>query len=279
MKVLLGTLAAAIALSASAQTNQGAEADETARVCVKGDRVSLRAAPSVNGDLLDRAMRGDELAYYAESNGWYGVQAPKSLDVWISAEFLQGNTVIPPKLNVRSGPSQNYPVVAVVSEGDVLEVRDHFNGWVKVAPPTPCTIWISADFSELINPPAPEKTPEATTPEITPVAEQEKPAIEKPVEKEEALPALMLVLDETREQKVYVELPGVLRRANPGLYKLVLVVDGWEEPICLVRGRTSQLESYLGRTIMIKGLRYWVKDVDLPVVQPEKIILDPIIAE
>ena len=30
-------------------------------------------------------------------------------------------------------------------------------------------------------------------------------------------------------------IPGVLRRANPGLYKLVLITDDLEEPVCLVR--------------------------------------------
>ena len=49
--------------------------------------------------------------------------------------------------------------------------------------------------------------------------------------------------------------------------------------ICLVRGRESQLERMLNRSLLIEGKTYWVKDVDLPVIQPDKIHLDPIIAE
>lgn len=71
----------------------------------------------------------------------------------------------------------------------------------------------------------------------------------------------------------------MLRRANPGLYKLVLIAGEIEEPICLVRGRESQLEKMLNRSLLIEGKIYWVKDVDLPVIQPDKINLDPIIVD
>jgi hypothetical protein len=99
------------------------------------------------------------------------------------------------------------------------------------------------------------------------------------IPEQEQLPPLMLVLDKTREQGVYVEIPGILRRANPGLYKLVLAQDGMEEPICLVRGSEAQMERYLNRSMLVKGKRYWAKDVELPVVQPERIHLDPIISD
>jgi SH3-like domain-containing protein len=282
MRILV--LFTVLASMASAQTNETDVANTNAarKVRVTGDRVSLRAAPDLDGYVLDRAMRGDELVYLAETNGWTAVVPPETLDFWVAAEYVQDGVVQPELLNVRSGPSLNYAKVGELAGGDKVALRGEFNSWLKIAPPAGSRVWISGDYVEYIAPPEPVKEPDpplaanpesGTPPDTAPVNDQEI------VPKQEELPPLMLVLDKTRQQGVEVEIPGVLRRANPGLYQLVLVADGYEEPICLVRGQEAQMERYLNRTMLIKGKRYWAKDVDLPVVQPELIHLDPLLVE
>lgn len=262
MKLLI--ILAAFALTVNAQTN------DVVKVKVTGDRVSLRATPSMDGELLDRAMRGEEMVYFEKTNGWVAVQAPESLDFWVASEFIQNGIVQPEKLNIRSGPSLNYHVVAIVNQGSSLALRGEFNKWLKVAPPVGSRVWISEDYVEIIEPPKPEPV---VVPEPEPVV------VEKVEEPKEELPVLMLVLDKSKLQGKKDKILGVLRRANPGLYKLVFISGNIEEPICLVRGRESQLEKMLNRSLQIEGKIYWVKDIDLPVIQPEKINLNPIIAE
>lgn len=277
--MLLAVIATVVAHAEEAAVSQ---TNEARKVRVTGDRVSLRAEPKLEGYLLDRAMRGEELIYLGETNGWVGVQAPESLDYWVAGEYVQNGIVQPEKLNVRAGPSLNYAKVGELSEGDTVALRGEFNNWLKIVPPVGSCLWISEDYVEYLQPSAPEPVVEPTPePELV---EESSPRPEPVPEVEvvpdrDQLPPLMLVLDKTRKQGVYVEIPGVLRRANPGLYKLVLVDDGFEEPICLIRGRKSQMERYLNRSMLIKGKRYWAKDIDLPVVQPEKIHLDPIIVD
>jgi uncharacterized protein YraI len=269
MKFYLFAFSFVLCLSATAQTN------EVVKAKVTGDRVSLRSGPDVNSELLDRAMKGEELVFLGETNGWLAVQAPESLDFWVSGEYVQNGVVQPAKLNVRSGPSPNYSVVCVVSKGDSLALRGEFNEWLKIAPPAGSRVWISGDYAEVIEPPKPE-------PEPVVVAEPEpepEPVAVAPKLSEEELQPLILVLDKTKKQGVYDEIPGVLRRANPGLYKLVLIVGDLEEPICLVRGQEAQMESYLNRAMLIKGKKYWAKDVDIPILQPIKIHLDPILKD
>ena len=263
-----------------------AQTNDFLKIRVTGDRVSLRAKPDLNGDLLDRAMRGEEMAYFEKTNGWVAVQAPDSLDFWVAAEYVQNGVIQPEKLNVRSGPSRNYSVVAVLSKGDAVSLRGEFNDWLKIAPPQGSRVWISEDFVEFIEPPKPppmiEAIPEpelvvvpAPDPEVESLSEPEP--IAEPGE--ETLPPLILVMEKSKPQGKYDEIPGVLRRANPGLYKLVLIADGFEEPICLVRGKESQMERYLNRSMLLKGKVYWAKDIDLPIIQPEKIHLDPILSD
>jgi len=274
MKLCLLTLFSAICFSVSAQTN------EAVKVKVTGDRVSLRAKPDVNSELLDRAMHGEELLFLGQTNGWVAVQAPEILDFWVAGEYVQNGIVIPEKLNVRSGPSQNYSVVCVLAKGDSIALRGEFNDWIKIAPPSGSQLWISEDYVERVEPPKPEPViapePEPAPVVVVPKPEPEPVMVGPKLTKEELTP-LMLVLDKNKEQGVYDEIPGVLRRANPGLYKLVLIVGDLEEPICLVRGKETQMEQYLNRSMLIKGKKYWAVDVDIPVLQPIKIHLDPLL--
>jgi len=273
MRTCLITLFTAACFSVVAQTN------EVTKVRVTGDRVSLRAKPDINAELLDQAMRGEVLVFLGKTNGWVAVEAPGSMDFWVAGQYVQNGTVQPEKLNVRSGPSQNYSVVCVVNKGDALSLRGEFKEWLKIAPPAGSRAWISEDYTELIEPPRPVPDPEPVVvvepePEPVPV-----PVVAEPKPVEEELNPLVLVLDKTKEQGTYDEIPGVLRRANPGLYKLVLIAGDIEEPICLVRGKKAQMESYLNRAMLIKGTKFWAKDVDLPILQPIKIHLDPILKD
>ena len=278
MRILMLLFAAVV--TTQAQTN------EVLKIRVTGDRVSLRAKPDLNGDLLDRAMRGEEMVYFEKTNGWVAVQAPESLDFWVAGEYVQNGIIEPEKLNVRSGPSLNYSVVAVLNKGDVVSLRGEFNNWLKIAPPQGSRVWISEDFVEFIEPPKPEPVIEIIPePELV-IEPAPEPQVESGTEPEptvenegEKLPPLILVMDKSKPQGKYEEIPGVLRRANPGLYKLVLIADGFEEPICLVRGKESQMERYLNRSMLLKGKMYWAKDIDLPIIQPDKIHLDPIISD
>ncbi len=281
MKLLM--LLLSMATVAVAQTNVSTmiETNEAMKVCVTGDRVSLRAKP-VDGYVLDSAMRGEELVYFEKTNGWVAVQAPASLDFWVAGEYVQNGIIEPAKLNVRAGPSLNYAVVGVLNKGDAVAVRGEFNNWLKIAPPADSRVWISEKYVEAIQPPTPEPQDEAT---IEPEVVEEDEATPEPASEtemtadQEQLPPLMLVLDKDRKQGVYVEIPGVLRRANPGLFKLVLIDSGFEEPICLVQGNEPQLERYLNHVLLIKGKKYWAKDVELPILQPEVIRPDPILSE
>ncbi|VGO21477.1 SH3 domain-containing protein [Pontiella sulfatireligans] len=270
MKLMLTILLAATALSISAETN------ELAKVRVTGDRVNLRTKPDLNSESLEPAMRGEELVFLGATNGWVAVQPPDYLYGWVATNYLKEGVVTPKKLNVRAGPSLNYTVLSVVKRGDELAVNGEFSGWFKVAVPVGSRVWISEDYVEPVEPPPPVSAPVVEPepePELEPVAVEPEP---EPVEE---LPPLLLVQDKSRIQGVKEEIPGILRRANPGLYKLVLISGGIEEPICLVRGREKQMESHLNRSLLIKGRVYWAKDVDLPVIIPEVIHLDPIVQE
>ena len=40
-----------------------------------------------------------------------------------------------------------------------------------------------------------------------------------------------------------------------------------------------QMERYLNRAMLIKGKKYWAKNVDIPIIKTETIHLDPILID
>jgi len=306
-------------------------ADLPERVKVTGDRVSLRARPNLNAELLDRAMSGDELVCLAVTNGWVAVKPPETISLWVAGEYVSNSVVTVPKLRVRAGPSENYSITGIIRKGDKVKLRGEFGRWLKIAPPTGTRVWISEQFVEPVASSKPDVSEGTRAPKPNPVAlaeaekkkaEEEKRKVleekerlareiqalkdrlkREEMEKKQALiqaekarktemseekeipqaprgtKPLVLKLDKSKPQNVYEEIPGVLQRANPGLYQLVLISGDIAEPICLVRGEKKQMESLLNRSLLIKGYVNWIEGVDLPVIRPVKIVIDPILED
>ena len=238
-----------------------------ADVRVTGDRVSLRAAPSLEAGVLDRAMRGDVFKELGRSNEWVAVEAPEYVDAWVSESYLTNGVVIPNRLNVRSGPNRNYAVMTVVEEGAKLEELDRFHSWVKVVPPKGSRVWIHVDYTESV----PSEVGELV--EEPGVIASEAVVFD---EVELVLPVLPLELDTQQDQGLEQTFVGRLDRANPGLYQLLSSDD---QVLCLVRGRVEQLETLVDRWVGIEGLVYIIKASELPVLQPQRIVMDPLVMD
>lgn len=219
-----------------------AHASEVTKVLVIGDRVSVRTLPSVDGKLIDRATLGSEWTYIDKTDGWVGVQAPDSLDYWVYGESVKENTVQTDTLYVRSSPQRLKSThVCAIEKGDTITIRDEANGWLKIAPPASCQLWISANYVEIIN--------QATDNTIP------------------LLASLSLVADDTKTQGIDENVSGILRRNTSGLYKLTKKHNGSEQTICLVSGEEVKMERFLNHVMTIKGKKYWAKEVLHPIVQ------------
>lgn len=273
-------------------------ADEPVQVRVTGDRVSLRAAPQINAVLLDRMMSGDLLELADNSNpDWVGVVPPKEVDCWVDNDYLKDGKVKPKKLNVRSGPSLNHSVVAVVERGTTLDVRGELAGWSRIAPPVGAVAWISRQFTEGVEAPAkpveivqvkPAAVPSPV--EVTPAPPVEKTIVDsnvtvvtQTVEQPEVNDVMVaaasafkipetLKPDPSKEQGVEETFSGVLMPTESPLCRLV-DASGTDITICYVRGNIEQMKEHVGKTLSIVGKTYWSLGLELPVVVPVQIKL------
>jgi uncharacterized protein YgiM (DUF1202 family) len=244
-------------------------------VKVTGDRVSLRAESDTNAVLLGKAMLGDELVLKDNSNpDWVGVQPPELINFWVSGEFVSNNVVLPEILNIRSGPSLSHSVVGSVVKGDSLNVRGEAGGWLKIAPTSNTTVWISRNYVE-----APQMVQVFVEPVEVAVAVQEiqtvvqltaEPTVQEIMTIASVSVQKKLTPDSAKEQGVEATYSGVLMPEDEMLYKLI--DDHFTDIIiCYVRGNAAQMKTFSGMKLKITGKAYWAEGKDLPVVVPVRI--------
>jgi len=154
--------------------NGGALANTQLTAKVKTDRVNLRARPDLQSETLGQVGAGAMLAVRGTRDGWVEVVPPDMIDFWVHKDFLDQDTVLVNKLNVRSGAGINYNVVGTFAKGDTVVRKGGFGEWVKVGPPSDASAWISADLVDVMNPalaiPPPRAAPRTVTLSETAVA-------------------------------------------------------------------------------------------------------------
>ena len=119
--------------------------DETATS--KQNNVNVRAQAHINSEVVFHLQKGDAVTVISEvtlphpkedePSRWVQIALPASTPVWISGKFIDTNgNVAPAKLNVRSGPGENYSVVGVLHKGDAVSVIHTKEGWTQIQAPT-----------------------------------------------------------------------------------------------------------------------------------------------
>ncbi|HPR83196.1 MAG TPA: SH3 domain-containing protein [Pontiellaceae bacterium] len=280
MKKILFSLFA-LTFAVYAQESATNTVQETVKVKMTGDRVSLRAAPETNAVLLGRAMLGDELTLRDNSNpDWVGVQPPDSVDLWVNSEFVISNTVVPELLNIRSGPSLSHGTVGTAHKGDILTVRSKIAQWLKIAPTSNTVIWVSRKYTAVPGNAfaGPDAVPAAVQETQTVVQAFSEPTVADVLIAASASSATnmpnKLKIDPAKPQGVTGTYYGILQPSDNMLYKLV--DDHFTDIIvCHVYGNKPQMLTFTGMKIEITGKAYWVEGKDLPVVIPARIRLMP----
>ena len=235
----------------------------TNNVVVTGDRVSIRLSPSLDGELLDRAMFGDHFSSLTKSNGWQGIIAPSYIPAWIHSNYVSNNIILAKKLNVRVGPNRNYGVLTVLSKGEEIIEIEKFNDWIKISPPSNSVVWISNDYlSNIVY-----HTDHDLEINHDSVSEELSEKVNFKGEDSEII-NLSFNLNADMEQGLFIELEGILSPSKYGIYKLI---NENNEDICFVRGRKYQLESLVNKRLLLSGKKYFIDDLELPILQPNNI--------
>lgn len=115
-------------------------------VSVKGDNVNVRTGAGTNYEVSMELFKGYPLKVVTTQGDWLKIVDYENDSGWIHKSLVtDGNTVIVngnKNVNMRTDPSTNSQVVALVDRGVVLTRLDTKGKWVKLKHSTGLIGWI-----------------------------------------------------------------------------------------------------------------------------------------
>jgi len=127
-----------------------------AEVAVKN--LNVRGQAGLKGEFLSHLKKGDSVMVLSQINldkhkagepaQWAKIALPASTHVWVRAQFIDATnkTVLPKKLNLRAGPSENYSVLGVIARGDSVSEIVTKGDWTQIEPPANAYAFVAAMY-------------------------------------------------------------------------------------------------------------------------------------
>jgi len=83
-----------------------------------------------------------------EPSAWAKIALPPKAHVWVHRMFINPATqaVLPRRLNLRSGPGENYSVIGLLKRGDVVKAITTKEDWVEIEPPADAYAFVAAQY-------------------------------------------------------------------------------------------------------------------------------------
>ncbi len=118
---------------------------------VTADNVHIRSGQSENFESLLKVNKKDELVVRDKSYSWYKIELPPQSKSYISGEFVliakEGKGIIVAnRLNIRSGPGDQYTVLGQLNEGEEVDIIDQKDEWIQIKPVKNTYGWINEKY-------------------------------------------------------------------------------------------------------------------------------------
>jgi hypothetical protein len=148
-------------------------------VC-EANNVNVRGQAKLKSEVVGKLTKGQQITVVEEvqlknsgpdePSAWAKILLPTNTFVWISTSFIDpaNKTVKPKKLNLRSGPGENYSVLGTLKQGDTVKEVSTKEEWTQIEPPADAYAFVAAQFLKQGEAPVVAANPTTTTPEATP---------------------------------------------------------------------------------------------------------------
>jgi cell wall-associated NlpC family hydrolase/LysM repeat protein len=144
---------------------------------VVASNVIVRSGPGVDHSRVAMVQKGASGAVLAQRDGWVKIRLSSSTEGWIRADLVSAGAQAAPRpapvkpaaqpapigpkvkvvrqgVNLRSGGSEERPVVGSVALNEVLSVRSREGGWLKVSTRSGQIGWVRSDMTVPIDEPS-----------------------------------------------------------------------------------------------------------------------------
>lgn len=125
---------------------------------VEANHVNVRGQPTLKSEVLTRLNKGQPVTVIEEitrnnsladePSAWAKIALPTNTHAWVNSPFIDATnkTVIPKKLNIRSGPGENYSIIGQLVRGEEVAEVGAKGAWTEIQPPTNTYAFVAAQF-------------------------------------------------------------------------------------------------------------------------------------
>jgi len=125
---------------------------------VVASNVNVRGQAKLQSEVLTRVTKGQAVTVIEEivrnnsgpdePSAWAKVVLPPNAHTWVNTMFIDSTnqTVKPKKLNVRSGPGENYSVIGLMHAGDAVKAVTTKGDWTEIEAPANAYGFMAAQY-------------------------------------------------------------------------------------------------------------------------------------
>jgi uncharacterized protein YgiM (DUF1202 family) len=250
---------------------------------VVASNVNVRGQAKLKSEVVMRVTKGLSVTVIEEivrnnsgpeePSAWAKIVLPPGAHVWVNTPFINASneTVRPKRLNLRSGPGENYSVIGRLQGGDAVKPITTKGDWTEIEAPTNAYAFVAAQYlkQEAPAPPAPVPTPPEPAPAPTTVATAppvappptEAPAVSPPTETpamtNAPTPAPTEPAVEEPPPPRIVQREGIVRGMTsiqaPSKFVLISPENGKDIDYLYTTSKELDLRRYKGLRIIVTG--------------------------
>ena len=168
---------------------------------VVASNVNVRGQAKLKSEVVTRITKGQSVTVLEEivrnnsgpeePSAWAKIVLPPGAHVWVNTAFINATnqTVMPKKLNLRSGPGENYSVIGRLQRGDAVKEITTKGDWTEIEPPASAYAFVAAQYLKQEAPAPPAPAPAPPEPAPTPTTVAAAPPVAPPPTETPAVPA------------------------------------------------------------------------------------------
>lgn len=121
---------------------------------IKGQRVRLRAHPTLESFVVRETSPGEMFAIVGEEKEFYSVKPSRAMKGYVFRTFVLDNVVEGDRVNVRLAPDIDSPVIGQLHAGEKVRatVCDANNKWLEIALPSSMHFFVAREYVEQAGP-------------------------------------------------------------------------------------------------------------------------------